>query len=316
VDFMKALAIVAVVMTHAGPMAGTPRYDRWDELLRHSWVSFHVPSFLVISGLLYARSAPIALTQVGRRLTRVLVPYLIASGVLWASGWVRRPGDVAEALFRLATGSALGIYYFLFLLVLCIALIWPLSRARPAWIVATLAALVVYYYAFFDAARGLFPGLFWGPRDPLRTFAFGYFLVGWLAALWLPRLTDLYERHRAMAGLLCIAGIGVWIASLLVEPPVRRPARPVYTFAVMGLVMPFTAGWRVSRPVQLLSEASLTIYLYHHLFQLIALRHTLELPAALRVLTLTALGLAGGAAVALLGRRLLGSHWSRRLLGA
>ncbi len=55
VDVIKALAILAVVVRHAGPPPWNPAFAEFDRVFRASWVYFHVPSFLVVAGFLYAR---------------------------------------------------------------------------------------------------------------------------------------------------------------------------------------------------------------------------------------------------------------------
>ncbi len=116
VDLIKAAAIVAVVFQHSGVSFLDPHYGVWDRALRSTWGAFHVPASLLVAGFLYARERPIGLPEIRRRLGRVLVPYLILSPIAW---WVTQPGH--GLLFALATGSASGIYYFIFVLVGCIA---------------------------------------------------------------------------------------------------------------------------------------------------------------------------------------------------
>lgn len=123
IDVIKAAAIVAVVFQHSGVSFLDPRYGVWDRALRSTWGAFHVPAFLLVAGFLYARAEPIGLPEIRRRLGRVLVPYLILSPIAW---WITQPGH--GLLFALATGSASGIYYFIFVLVGCIAFSWLLSR--------------------------------------------------------------------------------------------------------------------------------------------------------------------------------------------
>ena len=130
VDHIKAAAIVAVVFTHAGRVS----LDAWsslpDFLLTSLWTRFHVPAFLLVSGFLYARTAPVPAAEVGRRLSRILLPYALASGVAIAAGlavtataWMRWPTavrGVGDLTWQLATASALGIYYYVLLAVACL----------------------------------------------------------------------------------------------------------------------------------------------------------------------------------------------------
>ena len=128
VDYVKALAIFAVVVTHAGYPISRGAISTAENLIRHSWVSFHVPAFLVMAGFLYYRAGPIDPREAGRRLVRVLIPYAIASLALYGIG-VAHFQDWERLVFALATGNAVGEYYFVFVLLICIPWIVLLSRA-------------------------------------------------------------------------------------------------------------------------------------------------------------------------------------------
>ena len=87
VDYIKAIAIVAVVLTHAGLQVGNPALTAFEKIIRQSWVDFQVPSFFLVAGFLYHRASAISWGEVGRRLQRILVPYLVASGLVIAFGY-------------------------------------------------------------------------------------------------------------------------------------------------------------------------------------------------------------------------------------
>src|SRR5262245_3028811 len=139
IDYVKATAIVAVVSTHAGPPFWSPQFTAWDFALRQTWVSFHVPAFLVVAGLLYARASPLGVRDTGRRLARVLVPYAIATGIVYLLGVEDPPRQ--PLLVALATGSALGIYYFVFALTVCIIAAWAISRLDTRGLIGLVSAL-------------------------------------------------------------------------------------------------------------------------------------------------------------------------------
>ena len=100
---MKALAIVAVVFTHAGSAVWMK--EGADLILTRLWTPFHVPSFLFVSGFLSARRIAIPFAEVRRRLGRVLVPYVVASLLAVAVG-VAAPRGVLDFLGMLATVAA------------------------------------------------------------------------------------------------------------------------------------------------------------------------------------------------------------------
>lgn len=319
IDWIKATAIVAVVFTHSGVAPWSPLFGPWDTALRRSWVSFHVPSFLLVAGFLYHRVTPLGARDMGVRLTRVLVPYLIASLFAFAAGFSRAEGLDGMAV-ALLTGSAIGIYYFVFALALCLLLLWPLSRVpdRFSLVCVALAFSYVLVLRYQPGARLLW-GPFWMIRDPLANFYFGFFALGWLAAGALPQLAAFQRRHPAVVWLLCAIGIALWVMTriqLPLSPAAYASTRILYTLAVVTAISIATAGRHLPTVVAFLSEASLAIYLTHRFFQEPLLAITLEWNAPIRILFLVALGLAAPSALILLSRRILGLRWSRTLIGA
>jgi fucose 4-O-acetylase-like acetyltransferase len=318
VDYLKAAAIVAVVFTHSGVFLFSPAATAWDRWLTGSWIWFHVPTFLLVSGFLYARSSGVDLAQLRRRFARLLLPYVVASLVMQATG-VARVESPGAALHQIATGSALGHYYFVPVLALCILLVWPLSRLRRSGVVLLLAGALVYALACAIA-----PGLtlttnrFWAARNPLESFFLGYFLLGWLAALLWPTLTRLAERWRIPLLLACAGGVALWFYGMGGRFPVQWVVltRALYTVGVTGLILAATRGRPAPRPVRFLSDATLVIFLYHSGFVLTTYSSVAGWSPPLRILFQAALGLAGGSAVALAARKLLGPHQARRWFGA
>jgi fucose 4-O-acetylase-like acetyltransferase len=314
-DFLKAFAIVAVVFTHSGTAAWVK--EGIDLVLTRLWTPFHVPSFLFVSGYLYATRTAIGLSVVRRRLGRVLVPYVIASAVAVAVG-VSAPDGVASFAYMLATGSAIGVYYYVFVLFCCIALLWPLSRL-PVWAVAALWGVCV----FFTVMQELYPfrwssrSIFWSIRDPLEHFMLGYFLSGWLAALWHDHIVAFYTRHSRVLLVACVIGA---VVGALGNPTIlkfgREWPRVLLSFSVIGL----TAQLFHARPpgpiVRFLSEATLGLYLYHCIFQLVTASWMATWPLGLRIPAKAAVGLFGATLLLLAARRLLGPDRARALAGA
>lgn len=321
VDWIKAAAILAVIATHSGFDFFRDDVTRWDVVLRQSWTSFHVPAFLIVSGYLYRRTAAVDLAHVGARLWRILPPYFVATVFVQAIGYadVQDLGDVA---FQLVTGSAVGIYYYVVLLTLCTLLVWPLSRMSSATVLTLLGVFTAY-----SVAAGFLPGLhtteawFWSVRNPLEFYYLGYFLAGWSAAAYAPQLATAFLAARATSWVAILLGISggialnLWsgIGTLSLDERVAIIA--IYTFCAVGGIAALTATRPPPAFVRLLSEATFTLYLYHRLLQQALLPQTAGWPPALRIAVLFSVGLAGGALVWWLGRRLLGERWSRRLLG-
>jgi fucose 4-O-acetylase-like acetyltransferase len=314
VDYLKALAIVAVSFQHAGPFLFSTATTPLDVFLRNGLTTFHVPTFLVVSGFLYSRGTPQGLAQVGHRLRRFLVPYFFASLVAlalhfssWHTAW--------DALRCLLLGSALGIYYYIFLITCFTLTIWPLSRLPRAGVLALLGGFCVYVLLVtYVVALGPPLSPFWDARDP-RHFA-GYFLCGWVAAAYLPELDRAVARFRAPIVAVACLGLAAWLAVILgVELLDYSIMRAVYTLSVVCLVVLATRGRAVPRVVSFLSNATLTLYLYHAMFELKLLHAAMVLPPALRIPLLSLAGLLLASALLLLARRLLGAR-TRWLLGA
>jgi fucose 4-O-acetylase-like acetyltransferase len=108
VDVIKAAAIVAVVLQHAGPPRWSPHYAEFDQVFRVSWIQFHVPAFVLMAGFLSARHR-LGWDELVSRLRRLLVPYLVASTTIQLLGLPDSRGDLARIAFELATASSLGI---------------------------------------------------------------------------------------------------------------------------------------------------------------------------------------------------------------
>ena len=321
VDYIKAIAIVAVVLTHAGLHVGNPALTAFEKIIRQSWVDFQVPSFFLVAGFLYHRASAISWGEVGRRLQRILVPYLVASGLVIALGY-SGSREIQDILFDLATGDALGIYYFVFALCSCIPFIWLFSRLPTAALWAVLVALLAYSWLM---SFGYWPRptttWFWTVRDLFFTFFLGYFLTGWLMARHLDSFRSLFVSIENWIWPPILAGASVYVTfkvqAMWADSSAGRAFsfyRIGYTLGVAGLIVIFTHRLRVPRVVRFLSEASLTLYLYHRLFQFEFLPFTFDWSPLARIVAMLVVGLLGASLIAVLGRKLLGRH-SRLLLG-
>lgn len=160
IDYIKAAAIVAVVATHAGANPWLADATAFDRIIRGSLVMFHVPSFLLIAGFLYGAQPVLSTADLGRRLQRILVPYLVASLVVIALGSAK-PANLGDAVLMLATGSALGTYYFVFVLAASVMAMYVLTRLSPRLpryaLAATLAWWIVRPLVIEPPPPALFP---------------------------------------------------------------------------------------------------------------------------------------------------------------
>jgi fucose 4-O-acetylase-like acetyltransferase len=324
VDFVKALAIVAVAFTHAGLGPWSPRYSPWDFWLCAVWVNFQVPAFLLVSGFLYHRAEAIPASTVRARLVRVLVPYLLACAVAYALG-IAKADSWGALLFQLATASTLGIYYFIFLLLLFIPTIWVLSRLGRRWVWTLCAALwtwgllfEIYVYVYLvgtEGETGPLEGFFWLMRSPLN-FTYAIFVTGWLLGAHRDALRRRLDAHGRAIGAACLAVVAGYLALGHLAPWLSAGVlRSIHTLAVVGTVVVWTRHRRVPAWVRFLSETSLGLYLYHQMFQVGLQPLVAAWPAPLRIGAVAIGGLSGAAVLCLLGRRLLGAR-ARLVLGA
>lgn len=317
-DHLKAIAIVAVVFTHAGPDSWFPEGSRLAWFITKSWTVFHVPSFLFVSGFLYASVQPIRLGTVGARLLRVLLPYLVWSFAAQASG-LSGAASAEEVLLQLATASSLGVYYYVMLISGCILLMLPLSYLGRQAGLALWGLYTAYSIgAVIDPSWMSADTLFWLMRLPLQLFAFGFFLTGWLVALWLPELRAWRERSPfvAVAGSAVLTTVGLALVCQVVPFSLGYFDRAIYTFGVIGTFALLLSTKPANRGVRFLADATLGIYLSHFLFVLWLHPFVADWSELPRVFALTAAGLAGGIAAMGLARLLLGRERASRWVGA
>jgi len=335
-DYIKAVAILAVVAQHTHRFRWFIPASETESFLRGYLLCFHVPSFLLVSGFLYAGARTLEWSEVRRRLARVLVPYVIAS-LLAQQLHLGLHGGLGLKLYQLATGSALGIYYFVPILVSFILLSRPLSRCG----IGTVAVLFVLSFAYI-ALIGWFPVLqpsaaytalvrhfpqlglsepdwktagFFEMRNPLHMAPF--FLAGWLARLVQLRRPGLASEQRApvLGAALAVLAACAWYLTAP-RPELFTMYRLLYTLGVAGLCIVLAERRPAGRAVLFLGGATYAIYLFHHFFQIPLSRLADEWSPLARVPFLFAAGLSGGVAVAWLARRALGEGNARRWLGA
>jgi surface polysaccharide O-acyltransferase-like enzyme len=317
-DHLKAIAIVAVVFTHAGSDAWFAQGSPLVWFVTKSWTVFHVPSFLFVSGFLYAKPRAIAASGAAARLLRVLLPYVLWSCVAQASG-LSGAGSMKEVLLQFATASSLGVYYYVMLFSGCIVLMLPLSYLGRC------GALVLWcVYTAYAAGAVVWPGwktsdtLFWLMREPLQLYAFGFFLTGWLAALWRRELSAWVQGHplAAIVGSSLLATLGLLFVSGAMPFSLGYFDRAVYTFGVISSCALLLSARPANRAERFLSDATLGIYLSHFLFILWLRPWVADWSEAPRVVALAAAGLVGGIGVCWLARRALGRARASRWLGA
>lgn len=315
VDYLKALAILAVVFTHAGPPVLRPELLSMEYILRRSWVVFHVPTFFLISGFLYYSAQPIAARIVRRRLARIIPPYLVVSMIAYMLGLVPTEGDSFP--FRLLIGSSIGVYYYIFDLVLLVLLTPLLSRLSGRGAALLLIADLAYLFLVSTWPQ-LQPKmqLLWQIRWP-PTFLH-FFLLGWVARAFLRTLSTQARTYVIYAAVIAGCVVVLELSGLsrsFFWWPKYAAWRMLYMSAVITLVYAAVRGRSAPAPVVYLSERTYAIFLYHILFIRLLVPLMVGWPVPVRVFTLVAAGVAGSCLLVATARRLLGQR-SQTLVGA
>lgn len=315
-DYIKAAAIIAVTLTHAVP-------GFFDDgatavaFFASALTGFQVPAFLVVSGFLSRAETPLGWRQVAERLGRILPPYFVATAVVWMLGLVIFPTP-RKFVFKIVTGAAFGHFYFVPVLAFCFVLLPILSRLTGPRLILTVVTLAGLAEAMWmEPGWRLTEMLFWQIRDPALQFHVGYFVLGLIASRYRGGLARAFVRYAPP--LAIAAGVGIlgfvwfaWAQPLAAGHPLARTA---YTLAVIAFITALTPDRPAPAAVRFLSDATLTIYLYHW-FAYVAVKPFLPpLALGLRMLVLSSVGLGFATLVVIAGRRLLGNR-SHLLLGA
>jgi len=266
IDAWKATAIVTVVGIHSFRPSFDPSTSD-TEVWIGNLMRFGVPAFLMASGFLYAQRSGDLLALTLRRLRRILVPYLLASGITIAAFQLQGvPPNTGSFLSDLLFGAVVGPYYYVFIIV-GIVLLTPLIARLPKDAFAAVTVVLVGVQWWVDAAVGIPLTFTWAVRNPLMWWA--YFAVGWLlrlhheaAAAWIA------PRRWVLIAVLVALIAGASVASGLLGPLIAvRTAVWVEVYAVCALIFTATAGGeRVPPAVRYLSDTSYAIYLIHLLF--------------------------------------------------
>lgn len=132
-DLIRALAIVSVVITHAGFSALGDRRILFVAI--DTLQLFCVPAFLLLSGFfltnkLENQNNPAQVVK--KRLSRIIPPYLFWSVALYVlNNWESlQKFDVLSLLRDILTGSVMPPYYFIVVIVQCYAWWWLLVKFR------------------------------------------------------------------------------------------------------------------------------------------------------------------------------------------
>lgn len=265
VDWLKAIAILAVVWIHAVTVSiSAPPESRTVFVFLHL-SQFAVPAFFFVAGFMAWQETPRSAGFAWERLRRLLVPYLIASGLMEWRRFVMQPvpptpGDV---VLDLLTGNALEIYYFVPMLACMIPVALLLSRA-PRWAAPLfVGSLLIEGLCVWYALVG---NISWLVRIP--AFWLSYYLFGWFARGHWEALCRLKESRRVLLDACAVAPLAAYLAFLLEKPlevdnPLQGALGSIMVYFTIALLALLFSGARAPDAVRWLGGSTYFLYLYH-----------------------------------------------------
>jgi peptidoglycan/LPS O-acetylase OafA/YrhL len=324
IDWIKAIGIVTVVLIHSLPSAFSGQISDMDLWIGEA-TKFAVPGFLACSGFLFGGSrSSRKFSAVQQRLKRLLLPYIAFSVVAWCLTKIWAANmmyyeDTQPFILKLLFGSALGPYYYVFMIVYLV-LLTPLVARIPqrAFPFALVAALLLQLLTDMQVCPML--PIFWQFRSPVRSL--GPFLLGWGASMCSESLAKHVQQRRriwlALLSTLFVLG-GAGLAILPVDSKAGMALGWVQCYVTLALIYVAAVG-RQEAPELIcwLSNASYPIYLGHLFFITPVLALFTYTPGTFdpeRIFVAWAAGLGNSASLVLLGRALLGEERARTWIG-
>ena len=269
IDAIRAVAILMVVTIHAaapdvvGSPVGTPLW--WFANVLDSVSRPAVPLFLMVSGATLLAKAEPARTFYTKRASRILLPFLVWSGVFFVVhyGWASTPLGFANSI----VGDRIHYHLWFFYILIPLYVLTPLLRRGIAAVPTTylvwfavLAALLADLNALaprFSSHLGLDSSAF---SVPLGFFVLGYVIAhrGWSFAWPLPLL--------GAAGLIIVGTYVLSITGGTLDTFLYGPSGLANMVLTASLFVALSRRTRpTSRAVTSLASASFGIYLMHPL---------------------------------------------------
>ena len=191
----RAIAIIAVVMIHTTP-AG-----QWQVFCK-PFINFAVATFIFLSGYLTKADNENWLKFYVRRITRVLVPYIIWT-VIYSIPDIQSSGPSALVKNLLCANATTTLYYiFVYIqFVLLTPLLGKLAKSpyrQLGWLIAPLSVILFKYIPVFgDIQLGKHIELFWNDA------CLGWFTFYYLGLILGNRIIDRQFNIRNLVVLYC-----------------------------------------------------------------------------------------------------------------
>jgi surface polysaccharide O-acyltransferase-like enzyme len=280
IDVLKAFCILAVVYIHSISTQMGVRHPV-GEFLGH-WTRFAVPGLLFAAGFLF-RKSDVGSGALSLRLARrILPPYVVSSLVILALGLSNtRPAlgamSPGEVIYDLATGHAVGIFYFVFLISYLYAFSFALRRCRAGlvwaiWVGSVLLTIIFYLIPFLFLPDYLFrlapPGpenfFFVVMRHPYVYATF--YLSGWVVSLSYDGIRAFLQR-RALPVLVLVGAADLAVLFSLTRAsgftPVQLHIQLHVVLMIVLLLALGTRGLPGRRAVEFLSRNTYGVFLIH-----------------------------------------------------
>lgn len=191
----RAIAIIAVVMIHTTPAC------QWQVFCK-PFINFAVATFIFLSGYLTKADNENWLKFYVRRITRVLVPYIIWT-IIYSIPDIQSSGPSAMVKNLLCANATTTLYYiFVYIqFVLLTPLLGKLAKSpyrQLGWLIAPLSVILFKYIPVFgDIQLGKHIELFWNDA------CLGWFTFYYLGLILGNRIIDRQFSIRNLAVLYC-----------------------------------------------------------------------------------------------------------------
>ena len=195
IQTFRALAIIAVVMIHTTPSG------QWQVFCK-PFINFAVATFIFLSGYLTKTDNDNWLKFYTRRLTRVLVPYIIWTAI-YSIPDIQSSGPSSLVKNLLCANATTTLYYiFVYIqFVLLTPLLGKLAKSpyrHLAWLIAPLSVILFKYIPVYgDIQLGKHIELFW------NDVCLGWFTFYYLGLILGNRIIDRQFNIRNLAALYC-----------------------------------------------------------------------------------------------------------------
>lgn len=145
IQILRALAIIAVVMIHTCPPG------KWQILIR-PFINFAVATFLFLSGYLTNMETSNWKFFYKKRITRVLIPYIVWTFLYTTANFIRHDVDFKKYIINLLTTKSASPLYYIFIyiqFVILTPLLVKLAKSKYrfwGFIISPLSIIIKYYW--------------------------------------------------------------------------------------------------------------------------------------------------------------------------